>query len=104
MRRYVRISRWLLCAITLCVVITVVSIPLLSAMRAHVARAAGCDDQHDGSTGTDGVFDCDFCSLYAHFSPREALSVPSFSLRTPVTPLLTIFAQPWSKALCSHLA
>ena len=100
MGRYVRISRWLLCAITLSVVITVVSIPLISAMHTHVAHADSCDDQHDGATGTDGAVDCDFCALYAQFTPREALPVPSFSLRAPVTPLLTIFAQPRPKALC----
>src|SRR5690554_1795960 len=100
MWRYFHISRWMLCVITLSVVATVVSIPLISAMHTHVQHAEGCDEQHGDAAGTDSAADCDFCALYAQFTPREALPVPSFSFRAPVTPLLTIFAQPRPKALC----
>lgn len=103
MGRYVQISRWLLCTIALTVVITVVSIPLISAMHTHVEHVNGCDDQYDGTAGTDGAVDCDFCALYAQFTPREAPPVPSLSLRAPVTSLLTIFVQPRPKALCEGL-
>ena len=105
MRRYLQISRWLLCAVTLSVVITVVSMPLISAMHTHAQHVDGCtDQQHDEPAGTDGAVRCDFCALYAQFAPREAQLVPSFSFRVPVTPLLTIFAQPMPKALCKGLA
>jgi len=93
-----------MCAITLSVVITVVSIPLIAAMHTHVQHVDGCDDQHGDAAGTDGTVNCDFCALYAQFAPREALLVLSFSCRAPVVPLLTVFAPPRPKALCSGLA
>ena len=104
MGRYFQISRWLLCVITLSVVITVMSIPLISALHSHVQHVDRCNEQHGAATGTDGATDCDFCALYAQFTPREALPVPVFSFRSPVTPLLTIFAQPRPKVLCKGLA
>src|SRR5690606_10989505 len=100
MGRYVQISRWLLCTIALTVVITVVSIPLISAMHTHVEHVNGCDDQYDGTAGTDGAVDCDFCALYAQFTPREAPPVATFSLLAPVTPLLAVFVQPRPPAHC----
>lgn len=103
MGRYVQISRWLLCAITLSVVITVVSIPLIAAMHTHAQHMDGCDDRHSDAAGTAGAVDCDFCALYAQFTPREALPLPALSFCTPVLPLLKIFAQPRPKALCEGL-
>ncbi|HWK98714.1 MAG TPA: hypothetical protein VNQ55_02155 [Parapedobacter sp.] len=90
--------------ITLSVVITVVSIPLISAMHSHVQHVDRCDDQHSDTTGTDGTSTCDFCALYAQFVPREAAQAPSFSFRSPVMSLLTIVVQPRPKALCKGLA
>lgn len=104
MGRYLQISRWLLCAVTLSVVATVISIPLISAMHIHVQHVDGCGDQHDDASGTDGTLDCDFCALYAQFTPREALIAPIFSFRAPVMPLVTVFAQPRSKARCKGIA
>src|SRR3546814_6952916 len=72
-------------------------------MHTHVQHADGCDEQHGDVAGTDHATDCDFCALYAQFIPREALPVPSFSFRAPVTPLLTLLAQPRPKALCKGL-
>jgi len=104
MRRHFHISRWLLCAITLSVVVTVVSIPLISVLHTHVAHVDGCDGVHGDATGTDGAQDCNFCALYTQFTPKDALPVPLFSFRAPITPLLTIFAQPRPKVLCKGIA
>ncbi|MEC3878852.1 DUF2946 family protein [Parapedobacter sp. 10938] len=102
MRRYFHISRWLLCAITLSVVVTVVSIPLISALHTHVEHMDGCNGSSD-TPGTDDASDCGFCALYAQFTPWEVLPVPTFSFRAPVTPLLTTFGQPRPKVLCKGL-
>lgn len=104
MGRYLQISRWLLCAVTLSVVAAVISIPLISAMHIHVQHVDGCGDQHGDASGTAGALDCDFCALYAQFTPREAIIAPTFSFRTPVMPLVTVFAHPRSKVLCKGIA
>ncbi len=103
MRRYGQISRWLLCLVTLSVVIAVVSIPLISATHIHMHHGDGCDERRGDAAGTDGAPDCDFCALYAQFTPGEALPAPSFCFRAPVTPLRAVFAQPQPKALCKGL-
>ncbi|MFB2121432.1 hypothetical protein [Parapedobacter sp. 2B3] len=104
MGRYFQISRWLLCVVTLGVVVTVVSIPLIATLHTHIQHVDGCDEGHGGDAGTDGASNCDFCALYGQFTPREALSVSMFSFRTPVTPLRAIVAQPRSKVLCEGVA
>ncbi|MGV3763757.1 hypothetical protein [Parapedobacter sp.] len=86
------------------VVVTVVSIPLVSAMHTHARHTSGCDERHGETAGTDGASDCNFCALYAQFTLREAPPAPSFSFRAPVTPFLTTFGQPTPKALCKGLA
>lgn len=76
--------------------------PLISALHSHVQHADRCGEGH-GDTGTTDPSDCNFCALYAQFVPREAPEAPSFSFRSPVTPLLTVFVQPKSKARADGL-
>lgn len=104
MRRFLHISRWFLCVVTLIVVAAVISIPLVSALHNHVQHVAGYGDQHDETSDTDGTLDCDFCALYAQFTPREAIIVPAFSFRAPIMPVVTVFTQPRNIARCKGIA
>lgn len=101
MGRYFHIPRWFLCAITLSVVVAVVSIPLISAMHSHAQYDGHCEDKPHNVTHNDSADNshCEFCALYAQFIPTEAPPVLPFSFRTPVTPLLTQFVQLRPKAL-----
>lgn len=85
--------------VAMILLVAVGGISLMQATHKHIDEEHRLEDHshHSHNDHPGDTPDCSFCALYAHFAPKEAGAVVSFTFSSPARPIESQLGQPRGK-------